>query len=228
MKPALPWFVACFFFLRFEGLAREDEFFRRFEQQLEAKPRFDLIHDDPSLVNANNTAPKLTRSKFGEIKIIPGIDLAGVRIGMKMEEVVTAWGKPKMISLDGWLCPLIATNHEAGPHFFYSDEAYVTAYVHFERASNSVMAITLTFPSFNGKPPSGPGAEECLRVLGEPTFRSISRDPLVPQSKRPERYRCRMIYDRPEASLALIFNGGVLTTIQANHYASSVDVRRSW
>ena len=47
------------------------------------------------LVDTNNMAPSLTGAAMERIRLRPQAGVAGIRPGMKMGQVVEAWGKPQ-------------------------------------------------------------------------------------------------------------------------------------
>ncbi len=209
------------------GVRASDEvFYRHVADRIRAAPGAVVIWEDPSLVDTNNVKPILNPSKVERIKIAPEFEVAGVRLGMKMDDVVGVWGKPRAIVLPMYRCWLIATNREAGPRLEYSDVTSSDIAVDFESTSNSVMAITVTFPQIGNRASARPKAEECLRVFGEPSLRSIAPDPFLNQTNRAVRYDCLMVYDMSAGSTALVFRGGELVTVEANRYIKSADIRR--
>jgi hypothetical protein len=171
--------------------------------------------ESPLLVDKTNTAPKFTKSKLSELTLRPQVALAGVRLGMSMEQVVGAWGKPRIAGL---------YNHGA-PILSYVDsleygDAYAKAHVLFRPGSNSVMAIWINFTWIQGKPRVSPSVEECLRILGEPAVRNYIPEPLEPRQKPPKHWYCRMVYREPP--LVLYFADGRLMALEVNPQAKGV------
>jgi hypothetical protein len=82
----------------------------------------------PHLVNPDNTAYKFTNAVLTLRPALRLGEVAGIRLGMTMEEIVAALGKPSFIY------PLCGP----GPRFSYKD-----VQVYFEAKSNAVARITL-------------------------------------------------------------------------------------
>jgi hypothetical protein len=169
----------------------------------------------PLLEDMTNTAPKLTKSKLSELMLRPQVGVAGVRLGMTMEQVVTAWGKPRIAGLYNHGSPILSYVDSLE----YGD-AYATADVLFRPGSNSVMAIWINFTWIQGKPRLSPSVEECLRILGEPAARSYIPEPLEPRQKPPKHWYCRMVYRQPP--LVLYFADGRLMAMEVNPQAKGV------
>jgi hypothetical protein len=171
--------------------------------------------ESPLLVDETNTAPKLTKSKLSEVTLRPQVAVAGVRLGMTMEQVVSAWGKPRMAGL---------YNHGA-PILSYVDsleygEAYAETDVLFSPGSNSVMAIWVNFSSYSDRPGLSPKVEDCLRLLGEPAARNYSPNPFEPDSQPRSHWYCRMAYKQPP--LVLYSADGRLMALEVNPQAEVV------
>ena len=81
------------------------------------------------LIDTNNTASKLTNSvvDLNSMRLSGGV--AGVQLGMTMEEVAHALGRP----------PAVCSRCFGGPRFFYDDVSII-----FSPASNSVMTVLLS------------------------------------------------------------------------------------
>ena len=120
------------------------------------------IHS-PLLIDTNNTAPKLARTLL-DLKMVKNTGHVGeVGLGMTMEGVVAAWGRPPALYSRCW----------GGPRFLYSD-----ANVVFEPASNCVKRIVFMekFPALaSGLSPSST-TEAFVQVLGKPTSRKDEAD----------------------------------------------------
>jgi hypothetical protein len=171
--------------------------------------------DAPLLIDTNNTAPRLTKSKLAELTLRPQLTIAGIRLGMTMEQLVSTWGKPRAVGL---------YNHGA-PILSYEDsielaQTYARANVLFSPGSNSVIAIWFTFTWIEGEPRLSPNVEECLRVLGEPVARNIVPEPLEPRKEPPKHWYCRMVYKQPP--LVLYFGDGQLMGLELNPQAKGV------
>jgi hypothetical protein len=167
----------------------------------------------PLLTDTNNTAPKLTKSKLSELTPSPQLAVAGVQLGMNMDQVVAAWGKPREVSL-----------YHGAPRLIYRDsheayDEYASTYVFFSPGSNSVMAVWVVFWR-NDKPRLSPKVDECLRVLGEPVARNYIPDPFEPRKTPPKHWYCRMVYKQPP--LVLYFADGQLMAYELNPRAKGV------
>src|SRR5262245_48984390 len=87
------WPVAALLnFLHVEATAVDTNFYQRFlEASNTAKGWFIW---DSTLVDTNNYGPVLTNRPLLYAKFSERGELAGIKLGMTMGEVVTAWGKP--------------------------------------------------------------------------------------------------------------------------------------
>jgi len=222
MKRALRCAAALLFLVCFRTCAGAEDYYRQFLSQsgtnysgaLYSGGRGEPI-DAPFLVDATNTAPKLAKSKLTELTLRPQVALANIRLGMTMEQVVAAWGRPRQVGL---------YNHGAAILSYvdareYGD-AYATADVLFRPGSNSVMAIWVAFRWERGKPLLSPDVDECIRVLGQPAARGYIPDPLEPRKQAPKHWYCRMVYREPP--LLLYFADGRLMALEVNPQAKGV------
>jgi hypothetical protein len=73
------------------AVAAEQTYYDRFTEALTNGQKGFMTGDD--LVNTNNYGPTLTNSPISFKRFTDG-ELAGIRLGMTMSEVVTVWGKP--------------------------------------------------------------------------------------------------------------------------------------
>ena len=169
----------------------------------------------PSLIDTNNTAPKFTPSKLTELVLRPQLAIAGVKLGMTMEQVVATWGRPRWVTQYFNRTPVLR----------YSDsveawDSYARTSVFFRPGSNSVMVIWVVFDWPRGKPWLSPKVDECFRVLGEPAARGYVPDPLKPPKQPPKHWYCRMVYKLPP--LVLYFADGQLMALEVNPEAKGV------
>jgi hypothetical protein len=81
----------------------------------------------PQLIDANNTAYRLTNTVLTLRSALRNGEIVGIRLGMSMEDVVAAWGKPLFIY--GFCL--------TGPRFSYKDVE-----VFFEARSNAVERLS--------------------------------------------------------------------------------------
>jgi hypothetical protein len=222
MKRALPYAAACLLLGRFISPAADGDFYGRFVSQVGTNDQWIREIDIPTLIDTNNTSPKLTKSKLSEVALRPQVTVAGIRLGMTMDQVVAIWGKPRGVSLAHAGAPRLSYRDSLYPDSLSADPPYAVADVFFHPGTNSVMAIWVTFPRYrwDGKPTLSPKAEECLGVLGEPTARNYIPDPFVPRKQAPKHWYCRMIYR--QAPVVLYFADGELMGLEVNPRAKGV------
>ena len=224
MKRALQYSAVCLCLWRFSSFGAAEDFYSLFLSQVGTNYNGAVYSmyfwpgeevRAPLLTDTNNTAPKLTKSKLSELTLRPQVAVAGVRLGMTMDQVVSAWGKPRAVSL----------YHNGAPRLSYRDstypgQPYATADVLFHPGTNSVMAIWVVFWREQAKPFLAPKVDECLRVLGEPAARNYIPEPLEPRKEPPKHWYCRMVYKQPP--LVLYFADGQLMALEVNPRAKGV------
>jgi len=213
--------ISCLFISSLSDCLGADDYYSLFLSRVSSR----AVHEEylpfageevPSLTDTSNTSPKFTRSKLTELALQPQLTLAGVHLGMTMDEVVKTWGKPRRVSVYG----------KGAPMLLYQDclddskDRYASANVLFNPASNKVMTIWITFWQHRNKPLASPRVEECLRVLGEPIERNFVPDPLEEHKQPPKHWYCRMVYKQPP--LVLYFAGGQLMALEVNAEAKGV------
>ncbi len=147
-----------------------------------------LRMDSPLLVDTNNTGFKLTNVLLHLETLKANGEPSGIRLGMRMEDVVARWGKPL------WIDPQCS----GYPRFAYSE-----AHVYFEPASNSVRAITADIPELAEALATRHTEEDCVRKLGRPSRRIYNA----------EASSCCLVYEKPDGKVRLFCNSGKLVTI---------------
>ncbi len=224
MKRVPRCFVCCVIFWGFAAVAAEPEYYSRFISQVGTNHSGALYSwgtgeefRAPTLVDTNNTRPQLTRSKLSELTLKPQVAVAGVSLGMAMEEVIAIWGKPRAVGLYNHDAPILRYWGSR-----YWADSYAAANILFHPRTNSVMAIWLMFPRYraDGLPWLSPKVDECLRVLGEPVGRNYIPDPFDGSKQVPKHWYCRMIYKQPP--LLLYFADGQLMALEVNPMAKGV------
>ena len=216
MKRALRHSIFWLWLSVFSGHAASDGYYKLF---LSLGPTNETSmpyggEEVPLVTDTNNIAPKLTKSKLSELTVGPQPAVAGVQLGMKMDQVVAAWGKPREVSV-----------YHGAPRLLYQDshdayDVYAHTYVFFSPGSNSVMAVWVFFSNNAGQPRLSPKVQECLRVLGEPVARNYIPDPFEPRKTPPKHWYCRMVYKQPP--LLLYFADGRLMAYELNPRAKGV------
>ncbi len=153
------------------------------------------------------------------IRIQPGLEISGIRLGMTKEEVLRVWGRPQGTSPGFWYAGHTAvTLVYADDSGAFRPEAH--AHALFDSDNRRVAAIWVVFERWHEKPPCSPRAEECLRFFGEPALRNYIPDPLDPPKERPKHWYCRMVYKHH--LLVLYFADGQLMALEANPRAKGV------
>src|SRR5262249_28690128 len=74
--------------------ASGDTYYDRFVEVSKTQKGFIL---DASLVDTNNIGPNLTNAPISFSAFAGNGELAGIRLGMSMSQVVEAWGKPPRV-----------------------------------------------------------------------------------------------------------------------------------
>lgn len=105
--------VVAFALLGFSGAwAAETSFYQHFTNVLARGERGFL--SDASLVDTNNAGPNLTNAPISFARFHGAGELAGIKLGMSMSEVVAAWGKP----------PFLHSHCVIGPRFGYGERFF--------------------------------------------------------------------------------------------------------
>ena len=181
MVNALVLFVAAA--LGVKTLGAESSFYQRFQaaEHEEALkwdahyahgtpvPGEDMFIQDSSLVDTNNSGPVLTNGPVSYAGFTSRGELAGIKLGMNMSEVVAVWGKPKKLF---YYCV-------PGPHFYYGTGMREELGLHFSGDRlvwikiNHLRAEHATFD--NGLT-GAMGRAETERLVGAPALRDIEYD----------------------------------------------------
>jgi hypothetical protein len=160
MKIVRQYAVLMVVFFCVRVLAADGDFYRLFQSAVTNSylplQRQSLRMDSPLLVDTNNTGYKLTNVLLHLERLRANGEPSGIRLGMKMEDVVARWGKPL------WIDPQCG----GYPHFAYSE-----AHVYFEPATNSVRAFHADLAELARTLPTWPTVEDCLRKVGKPSQR---------------------------------------------------------
>jgi hypothetical protein len=222
MNPALQCSAACFLIGYISSCIAADEFYSQFLSHGGTNYSGALWSygtgepfDAPLLIDTNNTAPKLTKSTLTELTLRPKLAVAGIRLGMTMEQVVSVWGKPRVVGLYNNGAPILSYRDS-----IYPAKPYATANVLFHPGSNSVMAVWVLFRPEHDSPFLSPKVDDCLQVLGEPVIRNYIPNPLEPRKETPKHWYCRMVYREPP--LVLYFADGQLMALEVNPKAKGV------
>jgi hypothetical protein len=153
----------------------------------------------PLLIDTNNNSCKLTNFVLNLADAKAKGEVGNVRLGMRMDQVVTCWGKPHYVY----------TKCYGGPRFCYAGGLSVI----FAPDSNCVSMVLWIrheppdFPRFAaGLSAASSGAEEYVRVLGIPSNRKDEKDI----------GRCNLGYDTPAARLQLVLAGSTLASFSLN------------
>jgi len=143
-------------------LASDDSYYAQFLEVSKAQKGF---ISDASLVDTNNLGPNLTNAPISFSKFTGNGELAGVRLGMDMSQVIAAWGKPPRLFT---LCGL-------GPRFWYVPAKYYGA-VTLAFKTNRLAIIVVDVAQMKGVAfDNGLNAMssdlDCEKTLGAPTLR---------------------------------------------------------
>jgi hypothetical protein len=149
----------------------------------------------------------------------PQVEVAGVHLGMPREQVLSIWGTPHKTEAGYGF----GTGSHVRLSYSDADESSrepTTAHVFFDKATNAVVAMWVVWFGWYEKQSLAPKAEECLKLLGEPTLRNYIPDPLEPRKNPPKHWYCRMIYR--QLSTVLYFGDGRLIGLEVNPRAKGV------
>lgn len=164
------------------SLATQEEYFAAF-QRIAATSGYHWPILHPLLVETNNTALKTTNVECSFERLKTQAEVGRVRLGMTMEEVVSAWGKPILI----WKwCG------GGGPRFNYSGAKVIWA------GTNNCARMIFVFGDglggirFDRGLTAQSNIDEWIRVAGQPTRRSKDGIDWI-------------AYDLPQATVTLTF-----------------------
>jgi hypothetical protein len=178
------------------------DFYRQFLILVDTNQPGALPVASPLLIDTNNSAPKLTNTLVNLSNACARGEIAGVRLGMTMEEVAARWGKPQ--SLWG--------RCYGGPRFYYTDASVI-----FDPSSNSVMRIfTHRLPRLDGGLSASSSAEQFEAVLGKP----------VARQERPRFDLLDLIYQSPLCTLRVDFDSGWPRYIQLDRLTATSEATR--
>ena len=142
--------------------ASDDSYYDRFLEVSKTQKGF---ISNVSLVDTNNVGPNLTNVPISFFKFTSNGELAGVRLGMNMSQVVAAWGKPRR----GFtFCGL-------GPRFWYgSAKYYGTVTLAFKTNRLAIIAVDVAQMkgvAFDNGLNAMTSDLDCEKTLGAPTLR---------------------------------------------------------
>ena len=165
----------------------QGDFYQEFLRILDTNDVWGYAITSPLLVDTNNTAPKLTNAVLSIKHIKERGELARIRLGMSMDEVVSKLGKPPCF----W-----SANRGGGPCFQYTGLDVI-----FTPGSNNVMKIWVPDDSFESVRfeegvSAGSTLDKWLDVIGEPARRGEWLSPAV----------IWLEYESPTAIILAIFD----------------------
>ena len=115
--------------------------------------------DAPALLDTNNTAFRITNILTGLTESRKSGEVASLRLGMTMDEVVAAWGKPPQF---------IWTWCFGGPRLCYADASAI-----FDPATNRLIRVRLeVVPHHEDAPSPSITIDDAIQLLGPPTART--------------------------------------------------------
>lgn len=160
--------------------AADGGFHREFTALLPTNSPNILPITSPALVDTNNTTAKIPDASVDLVAMKESGEIAGVKLGMTMDDAVARWGKPKW----AW------TRCVHGlPTFIYADASL--AFDH-----NCLETVTLLTTT---RLPHGlsrwSSVNDFVRALGQPT------------SRQDRKNNCSLVYTSTNASLRLEFSG---------------------
>jgi hypothetical protein len=155
---------------------------------------------------------------LNRVIIKPQVEIGRIHIGMSREEVIGAWGSPRKAEAGYGTSRENVRLSYAGAD--QSSRRKTVVQVSFDDNTNAVAAIWLNCFDWYDKHSLAPKAEECHRILGEPTLRNYIPEPLEPQKQPPKHWYCRMVYK--ERAMVLYFGDGRLMGLEVNPRAKGV------
>jgi hypothetical protein len=143
-------------------IASDDSYYDRF---LEASKTEKGFISQPTLLQTNNAGPNITNASISFSKFAENGELAGIKIGMNMSQVVEAWGKPHSVFT---FCGL-------GPRFWYHPTKYYGD-ITLAFKENKLAIIALNIAQIQGAAfDNGLNAMTsdfaCEKILGSPALR---------------------------------------------------------
>jgi hypothetical protein len=90
------WLIAVYLsaFLISTALATDDSYYDRLTEVSKTQRNFIW---NTNLVDIKNAGPVFTNSSISFLRFSAGGELAGIKLGMTMSEVVSIWGKPERL-----------------------------------------------------------------------------------------------------------------------------------
>ena len=150
---------ACLFFLGCWTAFGGGEYYERFCAARGTNVSRNKRVDAPALLDTNNTAVRITHILTSLTQSRTSDELAGLRPGMTMDEVVAVWGKPPQY---------IWTWCFGGPRLCYADASAI-----FDAATNRLIRVRLeVVPHLKDIPSPSIAIEDAIRLLGPPTART--------------------------------------------------------
>jgi hypothetical protein len=136
-----------------------DEYYQQFCAVRGTNVSRNLRIQAPLLLDTNNVAFKVTNLVMALTQARGRGELAGIRIGMTMQEVVAAWGKPPQY-IWSWCY--------GGPRLCYTDASAI-----FDPLTNQVIKVRLEVsPHLSEIPSPAITVEDAIRALGLPSERT--------------------------------------------------------
>jgi hypothetical protein len=137
--------------------AADDAYYRTFLSIIGTNDRAPQAINAPALIDTRNTSRKLTNAVFDLEKFRTRGEMAGIHLGMTMDEVVRQWGKP----------PHFHPNCGGGPRFTYADRELALIFKQ-NKLATIILPETIQFEHrLSGES----SFKDWVRVLGPPTRR---------------------------------------------------------
>jgi len=149
--------LLCFVLIA-RAAATDDSYYDRLMQVSRTQRNFIW---DTNLVDTKNAGPVFTDSSISFSKFSSGGELAGLKLGMTMSEVVSIWGKPER------LVPYM----EIGPRFWYGSDRDGRVSLWFKTNRLVLIGIDGSVTSrvpFDNRLSSSMDRGECEKLLGVP------------------------------------------------------------
>jgi len=149
--------ILIFTLCALDCVAADQEYYRQFLSVVDTNLAVPHVFRSPLLTDTSNTNPKLTNSTVSLKKVTASGEIAGVKLGMTMDEVVSVWGKPLQVR---WLYG------DGAPCFLFGG-------VDLAFKGNQVEKVHIFDRTFLSQEGLGyrSKVEDWTRVLGEPTQR---------------------------------------------------------
>jgi len=155
----------------------DEQFYRNFLALADTNDPAPRLLKSPVLVDTNNTAAKLSGTVIQLDRLRAEGQVADLRLGMTMTEVVSRWGKPKAFY----------SNCDGGPRFIFADTSVVFR-------GNGLRRIRLPERTVFDRGLQGDSSlADWIRVLGQPS------------NRRDNQYGSYVTYETAKAVIALAF-----------------------